>query len=183
MNRTLLDDLGPSHPRSLPISYHERRRRKSIDFHTTQIPLYKYQPLPSSRSIRLLQLLGFDDTTGSFISVLRTCDVDHSDYAALSYTWGPPSDGWEDLTPPQRFSPRYRLIVIEEAVFNVALLDMVKTPQLVNNYHIPDDKMYSLAIRQNLSDFFKSFSSEETNSRIPTILHLLWIDAICIKSS
>jgi hypothetical protein len=184
MYRNLIE-LEPSHPRPMQIRHQPQnlRRRKSIGYQCPQRSPYRYQPLPTPKSIRLLQILGFDGETGTFHAILKTCDVGQADYVAVSYTWGPPNDEWEHLTPHERFSPRYRLLVIEEADYNIGLRDQLRTPQLPNEAFTLDENVYSIPIGQNLSDFLKSFSCEETVSRIPSPFYQVWIDAVCINQA
>lgn len=79
-------NLEPSHQRLTPLLGQEGRRRKSISFRFLKNRPYKYRPLPNPRSIRLLQVLGFDEERGIFLTMLKTRDVDSADYDALSYT-------------------------------------------------------------------------------------------------
>jgi Heterokaryon incompatibility protein (HET) len=177
-----LDAYDPETPPSAPC-YSTRGRRKSIDFDSRRMQRYKYRPLPSSTSIRLLQFMGIDDEHGWFLAVLKMVDINDAEYAALSYTWGPPNDGWDNLTPAQKFSTRYNLVVVEEDIYNKILLDKLNAPQLSNQALIPLDELFSIAIGQNLSDFLQSFAGLETNSKTPAILYPIWIDAICINQA
>lgn len=72
---------------------------------------------------------------------------------------------------------------MDEVGYNEALLDVLKTPQLPNDYQIPDEVIYSITIGQNLSDFLRGFSNDETSAKIPRLYHFIWIDAVCINQA
>lgn len=112
---------------------------------------FKYDPLPDSRSFRLIKEIT-SNATGSHLScVLESFSVDACpSYGCLSYTWGPALTS-DSETDGSTDTARYELIVRAQEAAGI------------------------LSIRENLSDFLCQLSSSSFG---PT--QYMWIDAICI---
>ena len=112
---------------------------------------FKYDPLPDSRSFRLIKEI-MSDATGSHLScVLESFSLDHCpSYRCLSYTWG--SALTSDAESGEHTdTTRSELTVRAEEAAGV------------------------LSINENLSDALYQLSSSSLGSTL-----YMWIDAICI---
>ncbi|KAK0510036.1 hypothetical protein JMJ35_007430 [Cladonia borealis] len=113
---------------------------------------FKYDPLPDTRSFRLIKEIA-SDATGSHLScVLETFSLDACpSYRCLSYTWGPAliSDAESGETTD---TARFELIVRAEGTAGVLL------------------------IHENLSDFLCELSDSSSSGS----KQYMWVDAICI---
>ncbi len=112
---------------------------------------FKYDPLPASRSFRLIKEIASDATGSQLSCVLESFSLDACpSYGCLSYTWGPAltsdlgSDEYADTA-------RFELIVRAQEAAGV------------------------LSIKGNLYDALGQLISSSLGSTL-----YMWIDAICI---
>ena len=112
---------------------------------------FKYDPLPDTRSFRLIKEIA-SDATGSHLScVLETFSLDACpSYGCLSYTWGPALTSDAESGEPTD-TARFELIVRAEETAGI------------------------LSIRENLFDALCQLISSLSGST-----QYMWIDAICI---
>ena len=118
----------------MEIELDRERRRRTVHVEFDQkYPLYLYQRLLSSRSFRLLRLLGHDKVSQTIYPVLKPCSIDKCDpYIALSYTRGLAADRVQNHRDPGHFSSSCSLVILEQPDYDELILGFIKTPELPN---------------------------------------------------
>ena len=112
---------------------------------------FKYDPLPDTRSFRLIKEIASDVTRSHLSCVLESFSLDACpSYGCLSYTWGPALTSDAETGGPTD-TARFELIVRAEEVAGV------------------------LSINENLYDALCQMSSSSLGSTL-----YMWVDAICI---
>ncbi|KAK1657553.1 heterokaryon incompatibility protein-domain-containing protein [Colletotrichum godetiae] len=146
-----------------------------------------HEPLRTSRSIRVVQILKFNRDNLEIFATLhqvRLCDTDKdtTNYVALSYTWGYPVTSTEQWGPysakPEKIVAKAKLILVNPGDYR----RMISDDNAISDCSWVDrSQLFEYKMTENLSDFLMSLTSrsEERDAHIP----LIWIDAICIDQT
>ncbi|KAK0642225.1 heterokaryon incompatibility protein-domain-containing protein [Cercophora newfieldiana] len=163
--------LRSSH--SLPTLVTDRRQQ-------WQEPLgrYQYEELKSSRSVRLLRLIGFSVEDRTIFGTIRDANLDEirGKYLALSYTWGEAVDKQYYPTSSQnRPLPKTpcTLVILDNP--RDEYRDDINTVRRFGQKTTSGPRTGHLALTQNLSDFLQMSAGDITHNR-----YEIWIDALCI---
>ncbi|EXF84170.1 hypothetical protein CFIO01_05673 [Colletotrichum fioriniae PJ7] len=146
-----------------------------------------YEPLRTSRSIRVVQILKLNRENLEIFATLHQVTLGDTEktttkYAALSYTWGHPVTTTEHWGPysvkPENTIAKARLILVQPGDY----LRVVSDDNTISDCSWVDPlRLAEYEMTENLSDFLVSLTSrsEERGAHIP----LVWIDAICIDQT
>ncbi|KAK0620984.1 heterokaryon incompatibility protein-domain-containing protein [Immersiella caudata] len=138
---------------------------------------YQYEPLKTTRSIRLLRLIGFSIEDNIIFGAMRDANLDEvrDKYLALSYTWGEAVDHQYYPVKGQKRLPKYpcTLIILEKPrdEYN----DDIKTVRRFRQKVVSGSTTGTLSLTQNLSDFLQMSAADITRNQ-----YEIWIDALCI---
>ena len=140
---------------------------------------YKYKPLPSPTSIRLLKLVPSSDR-GVVACSLATFELDKAPpFHCLSYTWGEPrSLTVSSTTDTQHSSAGTRLD--RSLTRNHALeFDSFGSPKGRRRHISCDDQR--MKVSSNLRDALKMLVNFDATRKMPKLPQWYWIDAICMN--
>jgi hypothetical protein len=124
----------------------------------TQLPPFKYSPLPTPTSVRLLNI--HPDPSSTIHCSIQIADRDDSPlYDALSYTWGDPRDPIFQSITPEQYRRRHDIIC------NGGIISVTE-----NLYH---------ALQR-----LRSLKRNGISAKYGLVLQTyVWIDALCINQA
>ncbi|KXH32915.1 hypothetical protein CSIM01_07542 [Colletotrichum simmondsii] len=155
--------------------------------HFTNLKPLTYEPLRTSRSTRVVQILKFNEENLEIFATLHQVVLGDTEktttkYTALSYTWGHPVTSTEQWGPysvkPEKTIAKARLILVQPGDYRRMLGD----DNVISDCSwVEPSRLSEYEMTENLSDFLISLTSrsEERGANTP----LVWIDAICIDQT
>ena len=131
---------------------------------------YVYQPLPTSTSIRLLELLPSADKNRIRCS-LSTFELDDAPaFKALSYTWGRASISIKQVVA--------RGVHHEKDAAASSLNDADSLSRTRRHYIICDDRL--MKVTSNLRDALRMLGNSIDLPMMPKTPSYYWVDALCV---
>ena len=136
---------------------------------------YKYLPLPTPRSIRLITVRPDPKETHGFSIAVQVAELDSAPpFCALSYTWGSPL-----IQPPEgEAGDREYRVSIEADMKAPSRQNSLFEPSWTGGGNGGPDVRFQAVVLENLFHFLQHFV------RLPALgPRLLWIDSICIDQT
>ncbi|KAB5528080.1 heterokaryon incompatibility protein-domain-containing protein [Coniochaeta sp. 2T2.1] len=158
-------------------------------------PKYAYEPLRSSKHVRVLTILNYDPKTYQVHARINQVTLDEfaGHYTALSYTWGLPVEEFTHLREPE--PPRLKDSP-HDIELNIVPQEAFETFRRKDDFYAGTGPMLDLyttnvgviPIQHNLSDWFKAYLDGWPHKQAAKLsnevswfeITVFWIDAICI---